>query len=89
MLLGDIELPALAARAEELRSRVAAVRVEHRGEPLPGATLSAGIALYPNHGLSASLVIDAADAALYSAKRAGRDRVNTAANPIPNNSHAS
>jgi len=41
--------------------------------------LSAGIALYPNHGVSASMVIDAADAALYAAKRAGRDRVNTAA----------
>jgi len=79
VLLSDIELPALAARAEELRSRVAAVRVEHRGEPVPGATLSAGIALYPKHGLSASSVIDAADAALYAAKRAGRDRVNTAA----------
>lgn len=79
VLLADIDLTVLAARAEELRSRVAAVRVEHRGEPVPGATLSAGIALYPQHGASASLVIDAADAALYSAKRAGRDRVVTAA----------
>jgi len=81
ILLPDIEMPVLAARADELRSRVAAVRVEHRGEAVPGATLSAGIALYPQHGASASLVIDAADAALYAAKRAGRDRVNTAAAP--------
>jgi diguanylate cyclase (GGDEF)-like protein len=86
VLLSDIEMPALATRAEELRSRVAAVRVEHRGEPVPGATLSAGIALYPDHGISASLVIDAADAALYAAKRAGRDRVITAAERIPDSS---
>jgi diguanylate cyclase (GGDEF)-like protein len=79
VLLADIDLTVLTARAEDLRSRVAAVRVEHRGEPVPGATLSAGIALYPQHGASASLVIDAADAALYSAKRAGRNRVVTAA----------
>jgi diguanylate cyclase (GGDEF)-like protein len=86
VLLSDIEMPALATRAEELRSRVAAVRVDHRGEPVPGATLSAGIALYPDHGTSASLVIDAADAALYAAKRAGRDRVTTAAERIPDSS---
>ncbi len=79
VLLGDIDLRVLAARAEELRSRVAAVRVEHAGLPVPGATLSAGIALYPQHGDSAALVIAAADAALYVAKRSGRDRVMVAA----------
>jgi GGDEF domain-containing protein len=79
VLLADIDPTALTTRLEELRSRVAAVRVDHRGEPVTGATMSAGIALYAQHSTTASLVIDAADAALYAAKRAGRDRVITAA----------
>ena len=41
-------------------------------------TLSAGIALYPQHGSTAAAVINAADAALYAAKNSGRNRVVTA-----------
>ena len=79
VLITDINLVALENRADDLRRRVAAVRVDHRGSPLPGVTLSVGIAMYPEHGSSAALVVAAADAALYVAKRTGRDRVVTAA----------
>jgi diguanylate cyclase (GGDEF)-like protein len=38
-------------------------------------TISAGVAIYPEHGGSGKDVIRAADAALYRAKEEGRDRV--------------
>jgi diguanylate cyclase (GGDEF)-like protein len=41
-------------------------------------TLSIGIAEFPAHGDSAEAVIASADAAMYQAKRAGRDRVASA-----------
>jgi two-component system cell cycle response regulator len=37
-------------------------------------TVSAGVAAFPEHGRTAAEVMRAADAALYSAKRSGRDR---------------
>lgn len=74
ILLPDIDLEVLSTRAEAIRERVAAIRLDHGGTPLPGVTLSAGIALYPDHGATPDAVVRAADAALYAAKRAGRDR---------------
>ena len=41
-------------------------------------TVSIGIAVYPDHGLSGSAVLEAADQALYTAKAAGRDTVRSA-----------
>jgi predicted signal transduction protein with EAL and GGDEF domain len=37
--------------------------------------MSAGVAIFPNHGPTADTVLRAADLALYSAKAAGRNRV--------------
>ncbi len=56
--------------AERIRQRV-------RDEPFRGGrvTMSIGVAEYPAHGDSSDKVIGQADAALYEAKRAGRDRV--------------
>jgi diguanylate cyclase (GGDEF)-like protein len=39
------------------------------------ATVSAGVAAYPAHGLSTRELVARADEALYRAKRAGRNRV--------------
>ena len=41
-------------------------------------TLSIGIAEFPAHGDSAEAIIASADAAMYQAKRAGRNRIATA-----------
>src|SRR5439155_24620650 len=62
-----------------------AVRRKPFGEPgLPPVrlTISAGVAVYPMHGTTASSLLACADAALYEAKHAGRDtwRVSTGEN---------
>lgn len=75
LLMPAVTAQSLAARTEQLRLAVADTRIEHQGVPLPGVTLSAGIALYPLHGAQATDVLQAADRALYTAKRTGRDRI--------------
>jgi diguanylate cyclase (GGDEF)-like protein/PAS domain S-box-containing protein len=62
-------------RAEALRE---GIKAQPRGEPseiYPGATMSIGVAAYPEHGTSAAQLILAADSAMYLAKGQGRDRV--------------
>jgi diguanylate cyclase (GGDEF)-like protein len=44
------------------------------GVPQP-VTISAGTATYPEHGTTRDELVKAADAALYAAKLAGRNRV--------------
>lgn len=41
------------------------------------ASASIGISIYPDHGSTATLLMQNADAALYAAKRAGRDQAHT------------
>ena len=75
VLMADVDLTVLTARAEQIRQHVAAVRTQIRGRALPGPTVSGGLAMYPEHGGNAASIIHAADGALYEAKRTGRDRV--------------
>ncbi|MCP1441790.1 diguanylate cyclase (GGDEF)-like protein [Pseudomonas sp. GGS8] len=56
--------------------------------PLPGGTqvltsLSIGIAVYPDHGLTPGALLDAADAAMYQAKRLSRGAYHTAGSEHP------
>ena len=64
---GESEAVALA---ERVRRRIAEERFPHRQ-----VTMSLGVAQYPAHGESVDSVIASADAALYDAKREGRNRV--------------
>lgn len=64
--------------AEDLRANIAALRIEHEGRVLSAITASFGVATYPTHGTATSALLEAADAALYAAKEAGRNRVSTA-----------
>jgi two-component system cell cycle response regulator len=65
------------AGAAQLVERICnSVRRKPFGEPgIPPVhlTVSAGVAVFPVHGLAASVLLARADEALYSAKRAGRD----------------
>ncbi|MGF6332810.1 diguanylate cyclase (GGDEF)-like protein [Pseudomonas sp. BS3782 TE3695] len=56
--------------------------------PLPGTTqvltsLSIGIAVYPDHGVTPGELLDAADAAMYQAKRLSRGAQQTAGAELP------
>lgn len=67
-------------RAEELRRLLQESRVRYQQHQLE-ATLSLGVAAYPAHGATGDELLQAADAALYAAKAAGRNRLQ-AAQPV-------
>jgi len=70
------------AIAERVRAGVAALRVEIPTPDGPlqitGLTASIGAAIHPRHGADVGALVHAADAALYAAKRAGRNTVRLA-----------
>ena len=62
--------------AERIRARVAGTRfLAADGTQLPALTVSIGVAVFPVRTSSPEDLIGHADAALYAAKRAGKDRV--------------
>ncbi len=79
LILAETGLEAGRERAEKLREQVMNLHIRHRGETLRRITLSVGVAGFPEHGTSASHIVQAADEALYQAKAEGRDRVVVAA----------
>jgi predicted signal transduction protein with EAL and GGDEF domain len=62
-------------RAEALREGIKAQQADEATGLYPAATMSVGVAAYPEHGTSAAELILAADSAMYLAKAKGRDRV--------------
>jgi diguanylate cyclase (GGDEF)-like protein len=56
--------------------------VLHEGKSVGSVTVSVGVAALPAHGESSKALLEAADAALYRAKREGRDRVVLADLPL-------
>jgi diguanylate cyclase (GGDEF)-like protein len=77
MLMPGVDSETATERAEEIRLRIAAIGLQHDGQTLGAITASLGVATAPAHCPQANLV-QAADAALLRAKRAGRNRVVTA-----------
>jgi diguanylate cyclase (GGDEF)-like protein len=79
LILPEASLESTRQRAEELRRCVnERLRVRHQRKWCK-ITISAGVAVLPEHGTSASEVLESADLALYRAKAEGRDRVVAAA----------
>lgn len=62
-------------RAEDIRTGVKALVVQHQYYALNTITASLGVAVFPDHSMTAEGLLKAADQALYKAKRSGRDRV--------------
>ena len=86
LILPDASLADTQHRAEQLREKVKQLRVRYRHQNLGSITISLGVACCPDQGLTGEAVIQAADRALYRAKKLGRDRVAVACGepaPIP------
>lgn len=66
--------------AERIRSRVYDLAIEHGANDCGRVTVSIGIAVAPQHGISPDHLFSNADAALYAAKNQGRNRL---AEPTP------
>lgn len=62
-------------RATQIREGINGLRVQYLGQSLGSITVSQGVAVFPENGASAGQLLRAVDAALYRAKRAGRDRI--------------
>src|SRR5262249_34948446 len=62
-------------RAEQLLRHAGNLQVLHGGQALGRITVSIGVSAFPQHGASADVLLRAADAALYRAKRESGDRV--------------
>lgn len=72
-------------RAEQLRIGIGNIKVQFQDQLLSGITCSFGVAAYPDHGEDWETLIHLADAALYRAKRAGRNRVVVADQEVAEN----
>jgi diguanylate cyclase (GGDEF)-like protein len=75
LILPNASLEVTHQRAERLRAEVQHLRLEFDRHPLGPVTLSLGVAVFPQPGLSIDAIVHAADEAMYAAKRAGRNRV--------------
>ncbi len=75
VLLPDCPREKALAFAEALRARIEQTRVNYNGAPLPGVTVSIGVAVIPDHAASISELLQRADSALYTAKHRGRNTV--------------
>jgi diguanylate cyclase (GGDEF)-like protein/PAS domain S-box-containing protein len=75
-LLPETSIEGALVVAEKIRSETEMARLKHEGVEL-GFTVSIGIAHFPSGDGSSDSVIDTVDQRLYSAKKAGKNRVVT------------
>lgn len=79
VLLPETDGPGAHLVAERMRERIAATPVEQVGR----FTISMGIASVPDHAVSRDELVEAADRALYLAKREGKNRTRIAGELVP------
>jgi diguanylate cyclase (GGDEF)-like protein len=75
LILPETSLNDTLQRMEQLRQDIKALTIRHEGKSIDHLSGSIGIAMYPQHGLTAEALLKSADEALYRAKRGGRDQV--------------
>ena len=76
LLLPSADSDTAIYAAEQLRQSVEELRIAHRPAPMRQVTVSVGVAsLVPEADENAEVLVEAADAGLYAAKRRGRNAV--------------
>jgi diguanylate cyclase (GGDEF)-like protein len=75
IILPEADLSVTLQRAEQIREGIKHLNLHSRNQQLGTITLSLGVGIFPQHGITGDMVIQAADIALYQAKAQGRDRV--------------
>jgi diguanylate cyclase (GGDEF)-like protein len=75
VLVARADHAAVLAAGEKLRAAVQATAIPHEGVEPAVVTISVGVASWPDDAGDLAGLIDAADAALFAAKRAGRNVV--------------
>ena len=80
LIMPGASLEVVQVRAETIVGGVKQLHLQNHA--LHPITISAGVAIFPDNGGAADLMLQAADQALYRAKAAGRDRVMVAGSEI-------
>ena len=75
LVLPDANSGQVSERLDRMRGEVKNMECTYENRILPAASISIGVAQWPDHGATSEDLIKAADSALYSAKRGGRDQV--------------
>jgi len=78
LILPEVSIAATLHRADQMREEFKKKAIRYSGKSLGTVTLSFGVALFPTHADTVVTLLRVADQALYRAKGAGRDRVETA-----------
>jgi diguanylate cyclase (GGDEF)-like protein/PAS domain S-box-containing protein len=76
LVMPDSSIANTQERVEQIRMFIKGIHPSHDdGQLIDKITLSAGIACMPEHGTTENGLLRAADEALYTAKKTGRDRI--------------
>ncbi len=83
VFLPDCNMTEATAKAEKIRAAVAGTSMTMGERVIPSVTISIGLAMFPAQASNRGQLIQSADAALYRAKGAGRNRVVAADSLAP------
>jgi diguanylate cyclase (GGDEF)-like protein len=75
ILMPNAPLESAKQRGKQILEAIRGLEIPHQGRLLPSVTASLGVAEFPSHARDAEGILEAADNALYIAKRTGRDRM--------------
>ena len=75
LILPDASREVTCERAEFICEYAKQFPLRFEGQNLATVTLSLGVAVFPEHGVTSAVILRTVDAALYRAKREGRARV--------------
>ncbi|MGQ0580085.1 MAG: diguanylate cyclase [Betaproteobacteria bacterium] len=75
VLMPNAPLDSAKERGRQILEAIRGLEVPHQGRLLTSVTASLGVAEFPTHASDAEGILEAADHALFMAKRTGRDRM--------------